>query len=78
MSQPTHVCQAFTVIAVFYAICFSFALMVHGCRSVADGNVACERYKAGVDFLTYIIFGPSQNVCFHLYNDINDIHIFAP
>lgn len=39
------VTKAFTVIAVLYAISFSLALMIHGVRTVADANVACDRYK---------------------------------
>ncbi|KAK7474400.1 hypothetical protein BaRGS_00034354, partial [Batillaria attramentaria] len=39
------VTKAFTVIAVLYAVSFSLALMIHGVRTIADANVACERYK---------------------------------
>ncbi|KAK7090505.1 hypothetical protein V1264_010291 [Littorina saxatilis] len=37
--------EAFTVIAVLYAISFALALMIHGIRTLADANVACVRYK---------------------------------
>lgn len=39
------VAEAFTVIAVLYAISFALALMIHGVRTLADGNVACVRFK---------------------------------